>query len=332
MKFTQYLRTTFRKTFTFPSREVTHYFPGHMAKGMKQMERKLKDIDCIIEVHDARIPMSGRNPKFGDTINLRPHMLVLNKMDLVDPKHNKMVEDTLKDQTGINKVLYTNCKSQIDRSIKKKFLPEVLDLVQSVPRCHRSNVEEYNLLVIGVPNVGKSSLINALRRIHLKKGKASRVGAVSGITRSVEEKVKVSESPKVYVYDSPGILAPKISDLEVGMKLAVCGTLKEHLVGEDFIANYLLYRLNKREELDYVNYFNLPEPTDNIIILLAHITKENEYFQSIKSSTGTGNVYETRPNFVKAAQRFLTSFHLGELGKVNLDIDMCHDYYTSMHN
>ena len=103
-----------------------------------------------------------KEAQVGDTINMRPHMLVLNMMDLLDHKHNKMVEDTLNDQTGINKVLYTNCKSHIDRSIKEKFLPEVLDLVQSVPRVHRLNVEEYNLLVIGVPNVGKSSPINAL--------------------------------------------------------------------------------------------------------------------------------------------------------------------------
>lgn len=313
----------FRNAFTFANKEIAYYFPGHMARGMKQMQQKLKNIDAIIEVHDARIPFSGRNPNFDTTINLRPHMLILNKMDLTDMSQSDKVIEKLKTQ-GVNKVLYTNCQKQFHLSIKKHFLPAVLDILGSEARYHRSHTDNYNLLVIGVPNVGKSSFINALRRTHLKKGRATRVGGVPGITRSVAEKIRVLEKPEIYVYDSPGILSPNVDSIEVGMKLAACSTLKDHLVGEDLIADYVLFWLNKNQQFRYVQYFNLPEPTDDIFEVLAFIAKSKNFSQKTTSSTGSGVQYQIRPNFVRAAQWFIGAFRNGLLGKFNLDVDqMC---------
>jgi ribosome biogenesis GTPase A len=72
---------TFRKTFSLPDNDLLRWFPGHMNKAMNQMQSRFKDTDCIIEIHDARIPISGRNPRFNDIIALRPHILLLNKFD-----------------------------------------------------------------------------------------------------------------------------------------------------------------------------------------------------------------------------------------------------------
>lgn len=104
----------FRTTFPFVSRELLNWFPGHMGKGMKQMQQKLKQIDCVIEVHDARIPLTGRNTEFKHTISgIKPHILVLNKSDLIE-KHfeGKIIERLQQENQDTMHVLFTNCKNQ----------------------------------------------------------------------------------------------------------------------------------------------------------------------------------------------------------------------------
>ena len=315
---------TFRQVFNFGTRDKTHYFPGHMLKGLRQMQSTLKHVDAIVEVHDARIPFSGRNPKFDETINLRPHMLALNKMDLTDNSQQEAVIDRLKED-GVGDVLYTNCIKNNHPSLRRDFIPKVLDLVHSAPRFHRTHTDSFNLLVIGVPNVGKSSFINALRSIHLKKGKATRTGGEAGITRSVENKIKVHESPDIYIIDTPGILSPNIESMEVGMKLASCATIKDHIVGEELIADYILFWLNKNGYFDYTDYFNLPDSYDSVYELLIEICKRHDMFSKRRVMTGTGTQYAMRPDVKRAATAFVRAFRSGKLGKVNLDEDMIVD-------
>lgn len=204
-----------RETFSVVNQDVAQWFPGHMAKGLNQMQRKLKSVDCIVEVHDARIPISGRNPLFEHTLSaIKPHVLVLNKMDLADLRHrNSIVKHHTKE--GIKHVIFTNCKRPESRGIKS-IIPTVAEMIKNTERYNRSEETVYQLMVIGVPNVGKSSLINALRAKYLRKSKATQVGGLPGITQSVLEKIKVCEDPKVYLLDTPGVLAPKIRDVETG--------------------------------------------------------------------------------------------------------------------
>uniref|UniRef100_F7E6F7 Mitochondrial GTPase 1 n=1 Tax=Xenopus tropicalis TaxID=8364 RepID=F7E6F7_XENTR len=255
-----------RKSFDFGEREVAHWFPGHMAKGLKQMKTKLKNLDCIVEVHDARIPLSGRNPIFQDSLGMKPHLLILNKMDLADLTQKKRILAQLKQQ-GVGNVIFTDCVK--DQNIK-----------------HNT---ETCIMVIGVPNVGKSSLINALRRMHLRKGKASRVGAEPGITRSVLTKIQVSESPLIFLFDTPGVLSPRIESVETGMKLALCGTILDHLVGEDIMADYLLYILNQQMQHRYVEHYGLEKPCADIETLLKRIALKLGKTQKVKAITGVGS-------------------------------------------
>ncbi|KAF7265547.1 hypothetical protein GWI33_021002 [Rhynchophorus ferrugineus] len=219
---------TFRSTFKTVNADVLHWFPGHMAKGLKQMQQKLKSVDCVIEVHDARIPLSGRNNDFKYTISgVKPHILVLNKVDLIDKRFKKDIDRNLNSQ--YEHIIYTNCRDQKCPGVKTIF-PLAQKLIADSNRYNRSNMEDFNMMIIGVPNVGKSSLVNSLRAKYLKKGKASQVGASPGITRSVLNKIKMSENPLFYMLDTPGILTPKIADIETGLKLALCGTITDHLV------------------------------------------------------------------------------------------------------
>ncbi|XP_015755634.1 PREDICTED: mitochondrial ribosome-associated GTPase 1-like [Acropora digitifera] len=146
------------------------------------------------------------------------------------------------------RAIFTDSKSQYHYSIKK-VIPTALEAIKDAEyegTYIRSEPDKpYNILICGLPNTGKSSLINALRRKYMRKGKATKVGAVPGITKSIQERIKVCDEPIMYMFDTPGITAPYIPTVEVGMKLALIGCFKDHVVGEDLIADYLLFTLNK---------------------------------------------------------------------------------------
>ncbi|XP_041425067.1 mitochondrial ribosome-associated GTPase 1 isoform X2 [Xenopus laevis] len=275
-----------RRSFDFGEREVAHWFPGHMAKGLKQMKTKLKNIDCIVEIHDARISF----------------MI-------------KRILAQLKQQ-GVGKVIFTNCLK--DQNIKQ-VVPAISELIGCSQRFHREESTETCIMVIGVPNVGKSSLINALRRTHLRKGKASKVGAEPGITRSVLTKIQVAESPLLFLLDTPGVLSPRIESVETGMKLALCGTILDHLVGEDILADYLLYILNEQMQHRYVEHYGLEKPCADIETLLKRIALKLGKTQKVKAITGVGDVNITVPNYNAAAYDFIRTFRRGQLGVVMLD-------------
>ncbi|KAJ8014033.1 hypothetical protein DPEC_G00036040 [Dallia pectoralis] len=318
MRLQQLLRNaaTFRTIFDFGERDVAHWFPGHMAKGLKQMRESVKNVDCILEVHDARIS-SNRNPLFQESLDVRPHLLVLNKMDLADLSDKNKISKQL-ERDGVKNVIFTDCLSQRDENVKK-LVPMVIKLIQSHPRFHREENTNICLMVIGIPNVGKSSLINALRRTNLKKGRASKVGGEPGITKAVLTRIQVCERPIIHLLDTPGVLPPKIQNLETGMKLALCGTILDHLVGEDIMADYLLFSLNRLKKYSYVEKYDLGEPTDDIQQVLKCIAVKLGKTQRVKAITGLGNITITVPNYPAAAYGFIRAFRKGELGQVILD-------------
>ncbi|XP_030342028.1 mitochondrial ribosome-associated GTPase 1 isoform X2 [Strigops habroptila] len=334
----------FRERFDFGGRDVATWFPGHMAKGLRQMRASLRRADCLIEVHDARIPLSGRNPILHEVLGIRPHILVLNKMDLADPGQQPTVLEHLKQQR-CSHVVFADCQRDVN---VKKIVPLVAKLVDNSPRYHRAESTEYSILVIGVPNVGKSSLINSLRRLHLKKGispwrlalgrslcwdrvslacltvvspkgKATAVGGEPGVTKAVLTRIQVCEKPLMYLVDTPGVLSPKLGDVETGMKLALCGAIRDHLVGEDIMADYLLYALNKRQQFRYVQRYGLADACDDIELVLRHVALTKGRMQKVKVLTGTGNVNMMMLNYPAAAYEFLRDFRAGRLGRVTLD-------------
>ncbi|XP_052006553.1 mitochondrial ribosome-associated GTPase 1 isoform X1 [Xyrauchen texanus] len=308
----------FRTVFDFGEREVAHWFPGHMAKGLKQMRANLRKVDCIIEIHDARIPFSGRNPLFQESLDVRPHLLVLNKMDLADTSNKESILKRL-ERESVKNVLFTDCLRQRDENVKK-IVPLITELIERGSRFHREEDISYCLMVIGVPNVGKSSLINAVRRTFLKKGKASKVGGEPGITKAVLTRIQVCERPIIHLLDTPGVLPPKIENIESGMKLALCGTILDHLVGEDIIADYLLFSLNRLERFSYVEKYDLEEPCDDIQHVLKCIAVKLGKTKRVKAITGIGNITVQVPDYTAAAYDFIRAFRKGELGKVMLDL------------
>ncbi|NXP96072.1 MTG1 GTPase, partial [Passerina amoena] len=299
-----------RERFDFGGRDVASWFPRHMAKGLRQMRLALRRADCLVE--RSYIPLSGRNPALQEALGIRPHVLVLNKMDLADPRRQPV-------SAGAGPGGGSGGVTGSDSPVPLQVVPMVARLVADGPRYHRAESSEHNILVIGVPNAGKSSLINSLRRLHLKKGKATAVGGEPGITKAVLSRIQVCEKPLMYLVDTPGVLPPRLGDVETGMKLALCGAIRDHLVGEDVMADYLLYTLNKQQQFRYVQRYGLGQPCDHIEPLLKHVALSQGRTQKVKVLTGTGNVNMMMLNYPAAAYEFLRDFRAGRLGRVTLD-------------
>ncbi|XP_062070487.1 mitochondrial ribosome-associated GTPase 1 isoform X2 [Lepus europaeus] len=285
--------------------DVARWFPGHMAKGLKKMQSSLTRVDCVVE----------------ETLGLKPHLLVLNKMDLADLTERQKIVQQLEEGEGLRNVIFTNCIK--DENVRQ-VIPAVSQLIGSSHRYHRGENTDYCVMVAGIPNVGKSSLINSLRRQHLRKGKATRVGGEPGITRAVTSRIQVSERPLVYLLDTPGVLAPRIESVATGLKLALCGTLLDHLVGEETMADYLLHTLNEHRLLGYVQHYGLGGTCQDTEHLLKSVAMRLGKTRKVKALTGTGDVNVVQPNYAAAARDFLQAFRSGQLGPVMLDRDLLH--------
>lgn len=304
----------FRAAFKFPEdfhpSAFVKWYPGHMAKGLRVMEAKVAKCDCVLEVHDARIPYSGRNEQFIRNLGGRPHVLLFNKADLGQGSKQGSISKSL-EKEGIRPV-FLNSKESKHKNIKK-IIQQVLDSIQIAEYegvFSRQNPDQpYHLLACGLPNVGKSSVINALRRTYLRKGKATKVGGDPGITRSVLHKIQICDEPKMYVVDSPGITSHYIDTLETGIKLALIGCFPDHMIGQHLIADYLLYTLNKHNQLSYVDIFDLPDPCDSIDIVLRYIACKMNY----KTKDGF-------PDYQAATVNFIGQYRKGNLGKFYLDL------------
>ena len=201
------------------------WYPGHMAKTRRLIEDNLKMIDVVVEILDARIPFSGRNPNFDDIIKNKPRLLVMNKADLADPKKTSQWIDWYKKQ-GL-KVIPISCRTGQGIST---LLNEARELVREriEKDAERGRTRTLKLMMVGIPNVGKSSLINRLL------GKAStKTGDRPGVTRG---KQWLTIKGNAELLDTPGILPPKFEDQEVAKRLAYTGAIRDEIINRELLA------------------------------------------------------------------------------------------------
>ena len=201
------------------------WYPGHMAKTRRLIEANLKLIDVVVEILDARIPFSGRNPNFDDIIRNKPRLLVLNKSDLADKNRTKQWIDWYAAQ-GL-KVIPISCSTGMGINT---VLNEARALIQD--KIDREKEKGRNrtlkIMMVGIPNVGKSSLINRLI------GKAStKTGDKPGVTRG-KQWLRIKGDTELL--DTPGILPPKFEDQSVAMKLAYTGAIKDEIMNTELLA------------------------------------------------------------------------------------------------
>jgi ribosome biogenesis GTPase A len=195
------------------------WYPGHMTKTRRQMEADLKLVDAVCEIVDARIPISSRNPDIDNICGHKPRMVILNRLDLADPDATARWAAYFK-KKGIAAVA-TDCKS---RKGIANFTPAVRQLLQEkiARNATRGMTKALRIMIVGIPNVGKSTLIN---QISGRKG--AKAENRPGVTRG---KQWVTVDKDLLLLDTPGILWPKFEDPNVGLMLAYTGAVKEDVI------------------------------------------------------------------------------------------------------
>ncbi|MEW8987746.1 MAG: ribosome biogenesis GTPase YlqF [Bacillus sp. (in: firmicutes)] len=211
------------------------WFPGHMAKARREVTEKLKLVDIIFELVDARIPFSSRNPMIDEIIQHKPRLVLLNKADMADKDVTNQWIQYFKAQgvsaLAINSQAGVGMKEIVAEA--KKILSEKFDRMKAKgirPRAIRA-------MIVGIPNAGKSTLINRLAKKNIAK-----TGNTPGVTKA-QQWIKVGK--ELELLDTPGILWPKFDDQEVGLKLAVTGAIKDTLLNMHDLANYALRYMEK---------------------------------------------------------------------------------------
>ncbi|MFJ7747026.1 ribosome biogenesis GTPase YlqF [Peribacillus sp. NPDC097295] len=225
------------------------WFPGHMAKARREVTEKLKLVDIIFELVDARIPASSRNPMIDEIIQHKPRLILLNKADMADPVKTNQWLDYYKSQGKTAIAINSQAGNGLHQitTTSKILLKEKYDRMESrgiKPRAIRA-------MIVGIPNVGKSTLINRLARKNIAK-----TGNTPGVTKA-QQWIKFGK--ELELLDTPGILWPKFEDQEVGLRLALTGAIKDTILNLHEVSLYGLRFLEKEYPDRLKSRYNLDE-------------------------------------------------------------------------
>ncbi len=287
-----------------------NWYPGHMAKTRKQIIQDLKLIDVVIELIDARIPISSRNPDINEIVKAKNRIVVLNKSDLADELQTAKWMDFYKKQNIIAVVTDSNSGKGVQNVIKK--VEEVMEKKQEEMSKKGRVGKAIRVMILGIPNVGKSSFIN-----RIAKKSSLIVGNKPGVTK-VKQWIRINN--QIDLLDTPGVLWPKFESEEVALNLAYTGTIKDDVIEKVEVAfQFVKYLLeNYRENLE--KRYNLDSNLiDNI---LNEQRPENENIYEIMQLIGKKRgaiVAGGKVDDEKTANIILEDYRSGKLGKITIE-------------
>ena len=273
------------------------WYPGHMTKAKRQMQEDIKLIDLVIELVDARIPLSSRNPDIDELGKNKARLIIMNKSDLSDENQNKewaayfkkmgyyVVGLDARTKTGmktVTNVVMEACKEKIERDRRRGILNRPV-----------------RAMVVGIPNVGKSTFINSYARKACTK-----VGNKPGVTKG---KQRIRLGKNIELLDTPGILWPKFDDEAVGLRLAFIGSINDEILSITDIAVELIKFLQANYCNTLVQRYNI-ESVDDSVQMLTGIAEKR---QCIKKG---GEL-----DYDKAAALLIDDFRSGKLGRITLE-------------
>lgn len=296
-------------TKSLPSTSI-NWFPGHMAKTRRQITEDLKLVDIIVEILDARIPISSQNPEIQEITKNKKKIIVLNKSDLSDEKDNKKWIDYFTKKGNRVVLANSNTGKGVDEVIRQiqKTMQNEIEAYKEKGRIGR----KIRVMVVGIPNVGKSSFINRIA----KKNSAG-VANRPGVTKQ-KQWIRINEN--IELMDTPGVLWPKFESEEVALNLAFTGTIKDDILEITEIAYQLTKFLLKEYKSNLLERYSLDENEINEILQQEQAENQNIYevMQLIGRKRGAiisgGNIDDE-----KTSRIILDDFRTGKLGKISLE-------------
>ena len=287
-----------------------NWFPGHMAKTRRQIAEDLKMIDVVVEILDARIPMSSQNPDIRQITQNKKKIIVLNKYDLSDKnKTERWIEYFT--QKGQKVVLADSLTGKgVNETVRQiqKVMEEDMQKMADKGRIGR----KIRTMIVGIPNVGKSSFIN-----RISKKTSAEVGNKPGVTKQ-KQWIRINE--KIELLDTPGVLWPKFESQKVAMNLAITGTIKDDILDLVEVAYTLTKFMLENYKENLLQRYSLEEKKIDEILQQDQAENENIYeiMQLIGRRRGAilgGNIDDER-----TAKLILDDFRSGKLGKITLEI------------
>jgi ribosome biogenesis GTPase A len=308
-----------------------------MAKTLRQLERQLPTVNAIIEVRDARIPLTSVNHQFDAMVRRfhKPRLVVFTKSDLADPRSREAMQRRLLYDSGATPSrAFVSTPSAYTVATNSKGAARLIKKASEGVRM-RFKSSAAMMLIVGMPNAGKSTLINSLRsqairgggrgnkksrsndrsaggtgRRMRKRSRVAKTGDEPGVTKSVTS-IQVSSDPTVFVLDTPGIMVPRVDDVETGLKLALTGALPERVVSVEAVVDYLHYVLRTQPRRALApgvwDVLGMEEgrdkPPDSVQHMLDSVARR----------------YGKNPQTEDAARFCIRSFQKGLLGKITLD-------------
>lgn len=282
--------------------QTIQWFPGHMSKTKRQIQSSLKLVDAVAEIIDARIPVSSRNPDLAKLVQNKPRVILLNKCDMANQTATKMWIDYFKKQSLV--AIPVDCKS--GRGLDK-FAPAVNTVMShKIARLKEKGMVNptIRIMIVGIPNVGKSSFINKM----VKKNRA-KVEDRPGVTRGNQW---YTIAKNLEMLDTPGVLWPKFDDKTVGEHLAFTGAVKDQILDIELLAVRLLDFIKELKPADFITRFKLEnEDIENIdsYELLKMIGKKRGMLVS-------GGEIDTE----RAAIMLLDEFRSAKLGRITVEM------------
>lgn len=300
-----------------------NWYPGHMAKAKRTLEENLKLVNIVIELCDARLPFSSRNPEIDRILGNKPRVLVFNKADLADPKMNAYWEKYYADKGY--RVLFTDAKSGDGvKKVINGIYEAMAEKIQNAKERGRRTPTIY-AMIVGIPNVGKSSFINRVA------GKAvAETGDKPGVTRA---KQWLNMSDDIYLLDTPGMLWPRIENQIAAHKLAASGAVKDDVVDTGELAAYLLTTIEEHypeaiNERFGIKTQDIDTEGDELDYITTSIIGSSKLVRGLKILEECGRkrgclIKGGEIDYQRAAAIVLDEFRAGKFGKITLDFPDC---------
>ncbi|KZE81728.1 ribosome biogenesis GTPase YlqF [Paenibacillus elgii] len=280
------------------------WFPGHMTRARRQIQEKLKLIDMAIELLDARVPLSSRNPMIDEILQNKPRLVLLNKHDLADPEVTRRWIEYFAEQ-GLKAIPIDSVGGNPVKEIMQRSKELLSEKIQAQLR-KGMNPRAIRALIVGIPNVGKSTLIN-----RMAGRKIAATGDKPGVTKG-QQWIKVGT--EMELLDTPGILWPKFEDQSVGLRLAATGAIKEEILQVEEVALFAMRYLTEHYAQSVKERFGLdeipqdPADTNAIVALMEAVGRKRGALMS-----------GGRVDLEKASLAILRELRAGKLGRISLE-------------